>query len=108
MFTDEIYYTQIKNVFKIVISFNSRFKHKNPEDPAEVPGGYLSDCREDTLNIVEAYADQSIKSAKVYDKFQFERIGFFSVDPDTTSDKVSCIIEFINSLKHLLQPFFLQ
>ncbi|CAK1578394.1 unnamed protein product [Parnassius mnemosyne] len=63
------------------------FKHKNPEDPNEVPGGFLSDCREDTLKVVvEAYADQSIKVAKVYDKFQFERIGFFSVDPDTSSE----------------------
>ncbi|XP_049865211.1 probable glutamine--tRNA ligase isoform X2 [Pectinophora gossypiella] len=60
------------------------FKHKNPEDPTEVPGGFLSDCRDDTLKIVNAYADASIKGAKLYDKFQFERIGFFSVDPDTT------------------------
>ena len=21
-----------------------RFKHKNPEDPAEVPGGFITDC----------------------------------------------------------------
>nr|XP_021184642.2 probable glutamine--tRNA ligase [Helicoverpa armigera] len=62
------------------------FKHKNPEDPSEVPGGFLSDCREDTLKIVNAYADASLKGAKVYDKFQFERIGFFSVDPDTTAN----------------------
>lgn len=27
--------------------------------------------------------DESVKDAKVYDKFQFERTGFFSVDPDT-------------------------
>ncbi|KAJ8727013.1 hypothetical protein PYW08_015410 [Mythimna loreyi] len=62
------------------------FKHKNPEDPSEVPGGFLSDCREDTLKVVDAYADASIRGAKVYDKFQFERIGFFSVDPDTTAN----------------------
>lgn len=67
----------------------SRFKHKNPEDPSEVPGGFLSDCREDTLKVVNAYADASIRGAKVYDKFQFERIGFFSVDPDTTANHVS-------------------
>ncbi|CAK1551825.1 unnamed protein product [Leptosia nina] len=64
------------------------FKHKNPEDPAEVPGGFLSDCRSDTLTISRAYADSSIKGAKVYDKFQFERIGFFSVDPDTDSSNI--------------------
>ncbi|CAH0721689.1 unnamed protein product, partial [Brenthis ino] len=62
------------------------FKHKNPEDPAEVPNGFLSDCREDTLKAVSALADASLAGAKLFDKFQFERIGFFSVDPDTTSD----------------------
>lgn len=69
--------------------FSIRFKHKNPEDPSEVPGGFLSDCREDTLKLLDAYTDASIRGAKVYDKFQFERIGFFSVDPDTTSTHVS-------------------
>jgi len=32
--------------------------------------------------------DSLAKKAKVYDKFQFERIGFFSVDPDSKPDKV--------------------
>lgn len=66
-----------------------RFKHKNPEDPNEVPGGFISDCRTDTLKVLKAYADVSIKGAKVYDKFQFERIGFFSVDPDANDANVS-------------------
>lgn len=35
------------------------------------------------------------KTAKIYDKFQFERIGFFSVDPDTKSNKVSVKISHI-------------
>ncbi|RVE45973.1 hypothetical protein evm_009376 [Chilo suppressalis] len=64
------------------------FKHKNPEDPSEVPGGFLSDCREDTLRVVSALADASIRGAKVYDKFQFERIGFFSVDPDASASHI--------------------
>lgn len=32
------------------------------------------------------------KTAKIYDKFQFERIGFFSVDPDTKPNKVGVTI----------------
>ncbi|XP_046978596.1 probable glutamine--tRNA ligase [Vanessa cardui] len=60
------------------------FKHKNPEDPSEVPGGFVSDCRADTLRAVRACADASLRAARVYDKFQFERIGFFSVDPDSS------------------------
>ncbi|KAF2878943.1 hypothetical protein ILUMI_27216 [Ignelater luminosus] len=68
--------------------YDSLFKHKNPEDPAEVPGGFLSDCNLDSLKILLCLADESIKTSKIYDKFQFERIGFFSVDPDTTTNKL--------------------
>lgn len=64
------------------------FKHKNPEDTNEVPGGFLSDINPNSVAIMQSYADRSLAGCKVYDKFQFERIGFFSVDPDTTSDKI--------------------
>lgn len=61
--------------------YENLFKHKNPEDAAEVPGGFLSDCNPDSLRVVTSYGDASILTAKAYDKFQFERIGYFSVDP---------------------------
>nr|CAG4649950.1 EOG090X01EL [Sida crystallina] len=64
------------------------FQHKNPEDPNEVPGGFLSDVNTDSLTIVRAAADKSICTAKVYNKFQFERVGYFSVDPDSSSDNL--------------------
>lgn len=63
--------------------YEKLFKHKNPEDVNEVPGGFLDDCNLDSMKVLAAYADASIRNAKVYDKYQFERIGFFSVDPDT-------------------------
>ncbi|KAL5274069.1 QARS family protein [Megaselia abdita] len=59
------------------------FKHKNPEDTNEVPGGFLSDCNKDSLTVLTAYADKVFENVKVYEKFQFERIGFFSVDTDS-------------------------
>lgn len=68
--------------------YEALFKHKNPEDASEVPGGFLTDCRLDSLQVVCALADVSVKSAKVYDKFQFERIGFFSVDSDSAAGKL--------------------
>ncbi|KAJ8933092.1 hypothetical protein NQ314_014220 [Rhamnusium bicolor] len=64
------------------------FNHKNPEDPNEVPGGFLTDCNLNSLEILKSLADKSLHG-KIYDKFQFERIGFFSVDPDTSNNKVS-------------------
>ena len=67
-----------------------RFHHENPEDAKEVPGGFLSDVNKDALKIINnAYVDKSILGAKVFEKFQFERIGYFSVDPDSNEDLVS-------------------
>lgn len=89
--TENYYYTY----YICIITIFCRFLHKNPEDPSEVPGGFLSDCNPNSLKIISGVAEGSLKSAKVYDKFQFERIGFFSVDPDSTPEKVTCV--FVNS-----------
>jgi len=37
---------------------------------------------QNSLKVIKnALVDISVKQAKVYDHFQFERIGYFSVDP---------------------------
>ena len=36
-----------------------------------------------------ALLDSSVLSARHFDKFQFERLGYFSVDPDSKEGKVS-------------------
>uniref|UniRef100_G1R4Y4 glutamine--tRNA ligase n=1 Tax=Nomascus leucogenys TaxID=61853 RepID=G1R4Y4_NOMLE len=65
------------------------FQHKNPEDPTEVPGGFLSDLNLASLHVVEAaLVDCSVALAKPFDKFQFERLGYFSVDPDSHQGKL--------------------
>lgn len=69
--------------------YDRLFKHKNPEDPNEVKDGFLSDINSDSLKIVTALADQSLSGIATYQAYQFERIGFFSVDPDTSD---SCLI----------------
>lgn len=63
------------------------FNHRNPEDSAEVPGGYLSDCNPNSLTVIsDAMVENSslIRDSKAYDQFQFERTGYFSVDPETS------------------------
>lgn len=79
----------VSDPFEIEVRLYERlFMHKNPEDVNEVPNGFLSDCNQDSLRILKSYADKSILSAKAYEKFQFERIGFFSVDPDSLNGKL--------------------
>ncbi|KRY42938.1 putative glutamine--tRNA ligase [Trichinella spiralis] len=66
------------------------FHHRNPEDSNEVPGGFLTDVNKDSLHVInDAYIDESLRRcAKVESRFQFERVGFFVVDPDSTDTKL--------------------
>lgn len=43
-----------------------------------------------SLRVVDnALVDRSVLAARPFDKFQFERLGYFSVDPDSREGKVS-------------------
>ncbi|XP_031700186.1 glutamine--tRNA ligase [Anarrhichthys ocellatus] len=65
------------------------FVHKNPEDQSVVPNGFLTDINPSSLHVIGgALVDTSVKGATVLDKFQFERVGYFSLDPDSTADKL--------------------
>uniref|UniRef100_A0A8C7Z514 Glutamine--tRNA ligase n=1 Tax=Oryzias sinensis TaxID=183150 RepID=A0A8C7Z514_9TELE len=69
--------------------YEKLFLHKHPEDPSEVPNGFLSDINPHSLEVIRnALVDTSVKTAKVFDKFQFERVGYFSLDPDSTANKL--------------------
>ncbi|MGB5418332.1 glutamine--tRNA ligase/YqeY domain fusion protein [Algibacter sp.] len=40
-----------------------------------------------SLKTIEAFVEPSLKEAKLGDRFQFQRLGYFNVDDDSTSDK---------------------
>lgn len=49
----------------------------------------LIPCPQASLQVVEAaLVDCSVALAKPFDKFQFERLGYFSVDPDSCQGQV--------------------
>jgi glutaminyl-tRNA synthetase len=61
----------------------------NP-DPNDVPEGkdFTANLNPNSLEIVaNAKLEPSLKDARSGDRFQFERLGYFCVDPDTTSEK---------------------
>jgi len=82
------YIQWVADGLKIEVRLYERlFLHENPEDKEQVPNGWLSDVNRDSEKIISnAWVDISVKNAKVFDKFQFERVGFFSVDPDSKTD----------------------
>jgi len=41
-----------------------------------------------SLTVIEAFVEPSLKTATVLDRFQFQRLGYFCVDKDTTKNKL--------------------
>ena len=65
------------------------FKSKNPQDKKAVPGGWLSDYNVNSEIVIPTiYIDSYLCSAKRETVFQFERLGYFCVDEDSTKDKL--------------------
>jgi glutaminyl-tRNA synthetase len=57
------------------------------EDPtADKDKDFLDFVNPDSLEVSKAYVEPYLKTAKAEDKFQFQRIGYFCVDKDSTSD----------------------
>lgn len=59
-------------------------------DPDDVPEGvdWKSSINPESLKVIEGLLEPSLKSVKHLDKFQFERLGYFSVDYDSTLSKL--------------------
>ncbi len=60
------------------------------EDPLGMKGGDFKDyINPDSLKILESCkVEPTVGYLKVEDRFQFERLGYFCVDPDTTDDNL--------------------
>lgn len=59
------------------------------ENPAAVEEGqsFLDNINPHSLRVVTAQCEPSLASAKVGDKVQFERLGYFCADPDSTKGR---------------------
>ena len=69
------------------------------EDPFEVEEGhdFIENMNKNSLQIVDAYAEINLKNLEVGKQFQFERVGYFCIDKDTTPEKI--VVNRIVTLK---------
>jgi glutaminyl-tRNA synthetase len=57
--------------------------------PMEAEGDFTDYINPDSLQVINnAKVEPSLKGAGVGDRFQFERLGYFCVDPDSTDEKL--------------------
>jgi len=50
--------------------------------------GFMDFVNSDSLKTVNAYVEPYLQEAKVGDRFQFQRLGYFNVDDDATPEKL--------------------
>ncbi|ADM12466.1 glutaminyl-tRNA synthetase [Encephalitozoon intestinalis ATCC 50506] len=61
---------------------------------------YLEEMNKDSLKIVHGLCDKRISEAGVEDRFQFQRIGYFCVDRDTTEENI--VVNLTLPLKNIV------
>jgi len=66
--------------------YDRLFTKENPDDLAEGES-YKDYLNPASLKVVAGFIEPKALEAKAMEKFQFERIGYFSADPDTTPGK---------------------
>ena len=69
------------------------------EDPFEVEEGhdFIENMNKNSLQIIDAYAETNLKNLEIGKQFQFERVGYFCIDKDSTPDHI--VVNRIVTLK---------
>jgi glutaminyl-tRNA synthetase len=66
--------------------YDNLFTKENPDD-VEEGQDFTASLNPDSLEILtDCYVEPALAEAKALDRFQFERLGYFCVDPDSTPD----------------------
>jgi len=83
-----IHWVSVPHAFQAEVRLYDRLF--NVPDPDDVPEGqdFKIHLNPDSLKIINAWCEPYLTGAKVYDRFQFERVGYFCVDPDSSKDKI--------------------
>ncbi|MGQ1786872.1 glutamine--tRNA ligase/YqeY domain fusion protein [Saccharicrinis sp. GN24d3] len=66
--------------------YDRLYNHEAPA--AQKDKDHLDYINPESLKVVVAKVEPSLKDAKALDKFQFQRVGYFCVDKDTTDNKL--------------------
>jgi len=83
-----LHWVSEKQALKAQVRLYDRLFIKDNPDEVEEGKTFKDYFNKESLKITTAFFEPSIENAKPLDKFQFERIGYFSVDKDSTPDNL--------------------
>jgi len=66
--------------------YDRLFTHENPDGNKEVD--FKEYINPESLKVITGYVEPSLQTAKELDHFQFQRLGYFCVDKDASTEKL--------------------
>jgi glutaminyl-tRNA synthetase len=66
--------------------YDRLFTHENPDGDKEVD--FKAYLNPNSLQVIKGYIEPSVKDAAVGSQFQFQRLGYFCVDQDSTTENL--------------------
>lgn len=83
-----IHWVSAQHAVKAEIRLFDRLFAKADPDDVEEGVDWKSSINPESLKVIEGLLEPSLQNVKHLDKFQFERLGYFSVDYDSTPSKL--------------------
>lgn len=82
-----IHWVSINHAIEAEVRVYDRlFTHENPDGDKEVD--FKEYINPNSLEVITGYLEPSLASAKDGDRFQFQRLGYYCVDKDSTAEKL--------------------
>lgn len=83
-----IHWVSAQHAVRAEIRLFDRLFAKSDPDDVEEGTDWKSSINPESLKVIEGLLEPSLQNVKHLDKFQFERLGYFSVDYDSASNKL--------------------
>jgi len=82
-----LHWVSVKHAVKAEVrAYDRLFLDKTPD--AHKDKDYMEFVNPNSLEIINAFVEPSLQSAKIGERFQFQRLGYFNVDDDSTSENL--------------------
>ncbi|CAI8273026.1 MAG: Glutamine--tRNA ligase [Polaribacter sp. SA4-10] len=82
-----LHWVSVKHAVKAEVrAYDRLFLDETPD--AHKDKDYMEFVNPNSLEIINAFVEPSLQSAKIGERFQFQRLGYFNVDDDSTSNNL--------------------
>jgi glutaminyl-tRNA synthetase len=82
-----LHWVSVKHAVKAEVrAYDRLFLDEAPD--AHKDKNYMEFINPNSLEVIEAFVEPSLQSAKIGERFQFQRLGYFNVDDDATPEKL--------------------